>query len=738
MQLVWALWLARLPDRDRPGNHPPSARIYRDGLITQLFAFFLILFAFAARAVCQDFASVSGVVTDSLVGEPIGGVVVTVLPDGRSTTTAANGFYFIDRIAPGSVTLRIESAFHAARTIGPLLIREGESRTTDLLLHPLDIVTNASEVTANRETGPGCRSLEIDESHRAISRDVGDFLVRSGLYIESNGQTKFASLRGFSPQSVLVLVDGVPINPDGSSADLAAIPTESVERVDVYTTGAASRFGANALGGAINVISRKVGSHERSASAAAAHGSFALRRGTLSFTQPQVVGFDVASNYDYQEQRNDFAFDHPYEGSLNRVNNSSRIYSGFLSLRPEILRAVSFQARLSNSHNEIPGAVFQETGGGAMAKRDNAHFSLDYSASDIILSASFRELRQRFSDRGGFIAYDKDYLQTARSLHAEYRRALFHHFVVSAGSDLSSESFFNNDLINPQRSMPVVSRKTAAVYLGTVFSHPIGLATFSAESRYRLDHIAGESHGSPFAGLDLKLRLPVAIGGEVSYSESFRLPPIDAMFWRGDVFSEANPDLRAEQAISREAGINLNYERAIIFSARHIWFHSNLENLIIWRRQFDGKYMPVNIDRSRYVGTETTLAIAPRSKRCELTYHRTSLAAVNLSTSGGYYGQTVPFKPDVVERLSFSVDLHLVKMLYSYSFTGERQIREANTKQQPGFALHDLETEVPFSLWSRRHALRAAIYNFTDVRYELLERMPMPPRSASLTIAIQF
>ena len=215
------------------------------------------------------------------------------------------------------------------------------------------------------------------------------------------------------------------------------------------------------------------------------------------------------------------------------------------------------------------------------------------------------------------------------------------------------------------------------------------------------------------------------------------MPPIDATFWRGDVFSEANPDLRPERAITRDAGISLKYERAIVVNAAHTWFRSTVDDLIIWRRQFDGKYKPVNVDRSRYSGTESSVSVAPRNRRFEIAYHRTALDAVNLSQASGYYGQTVPFKPDLVERLSLDLDLKLFSLQYQYSYTGERQIREANTKQLPGFALHDLALEIPVPIWSRQHSLRAAVYNFTDTRYELLERMPMPPRSYSLTLNVQ-
>ena len=61
-----------------------------------------------------------------------------------------------------------------------------------------------------------------------------------------------------------------------------------------------------------------------------------------------------------------------------------------------------------------------------MAKRENRYYSLSYALSKIRLTGTFRELRQRFADRGRFIAYDKAYLQTARVLKGEFESPLMY------------------------------------------------------------------------------------------------------------------------------------------------------------------------------------------------------------------------------------------------------------------------------------------------------------------------
>lgn len=72
------------------------------------------------------------------------------------------------------------------------------------------------------------------------------------------------SLRGLSTNSTLVLFDGLraayyPLSDDGSRnfVDLNTIPDDIVERVDVLRDGASSSYGADAIAGVVNVITKR-------------------------------------------------------------------------------------------------------------------------------------------------------------------------------------------------------------------------------------------------------------------------------------------------------------------------------------------------------------------------------------------------------------------------------------------------------------------------------------------------
>src|SRR6202044_615361 len=73
-----------------------------------------------------------------------------------------------------------------------------------------------------------------------------------------------ASLRGLTTNSTLVLFDGMrsayfPLPDDGTRnfVDLNTIPDVIVDRVEVLQDGASSTYGADAIAGVINVITKK-------------------------------------------------------------------------------------------------------------------------------------------------------------------------------------------------------------------------------------------------------------------------------------------------------------------------------------------------------------------------------------------------------------------------------------------------------------------------------------------------
>lgn len=98
---------------------------------------------------------------------------------------------------------------------------------------------------------------EIEKTH---ARDLKEALENvSGLIVKENEKEGFGAwLQGISADRVLVVVNGEPITAStGSAVDLSQLATADIERVEIVKGATAALYGSSAMGGVINIITRK-------------------------------------------------------------------------------------------------------------------------------------------------------------------------------------------------------------------------------------------------------------------------------------------------------------------------------------------------------------------------------------------------------------------------------------------------------------------------------------------------
>ena len=93
-----------------------------------------------------------------------------------------------------------------------------------------------------------------------ILREVPGVVPSVGANVNNgNGGFYYVNLRGLGSNRNVVLIDGVRYAPSELAGrfDLNNIPMAMVERIDVLTGGASTTYGADAVGGVVNVITKK-------------------------------------------------------------------------------------------------------------------------------------------------------------------------------------------------------------------------------------------------------------------------------------------------------------------------------------------------------------------------------------------------------------------------------------------------------------------------------------------------
>ena len=105
------------------------------------------------------------------------------------------------------------------------------------------------------------------------------------------GGASSVSLRALSTNSTLVLFDGqrsayYPLADDGARnfVDLNTIPDDIVDRIEVLRDGASSSYGADAIAGVVNIITKRTftGLQARAEAGISQHGVFPTKRGSLT------------------------------------------------------------------------------------------------------------------------------------------------------------------------------------------------------------------------------------------------------------------------------------------------------------------------------------------------------------------------------------------------------------------------------------------------------------------------
>jgi vitamin B12 transporter len=127
--------------------------------------------------------------------------------------------------------------------------------------------------------------IESAELERQPAADLGDALrMRAGIEVArlgGPGQQTSVFLRGTESNHVLVLVDGLRINPGTiGSAAIQNIAPELVERVEIVKGPRSALYGSDAVGGVINVITRRGGGEGLRAQAG--FGDYDTRSASLS------------------------------------------------------------------------------------------------------------------------------------------------------------------------------------------------------------------------------------------------------------------------------------------------------------------------------------------------------------------------------------------------------------------------------------------------------------------------
>ena len=181
------------------------------------------------------------------------GAALAALPAMAQTADPASqpktGVQSTDLAAPAAGISSAEAAPPAAETsTGDIVV------TGSLIRNPNLISSSPVNVVGQEEI-----QLRQKNTAEELLRDLPGATPSIGSAVNNgNGGAAFVDLRGLGNFRNVVLLDGARLTPSGlvGRVDLNNIPLALVERVDTLTGGAATTYGADAVSGVVNFITR--------------------------------------------------------------------------------------------------------------------------------------------------------------------------------------------------------------------------------------------------------------------------------------------------------------------------------------------------------------------------------------------------------------------------------------------------------------------------------------------------
>jgi vitamin B12 transporter len=218
--------------------------------------------------------------------------VVVRTADGATQTarTDEQGRFSFETLAPGICTVAARAPSLGQVELQTEILSGRRARIAARIERaaeqaPIDVtVRGASDVERLRQSAEAVTVVETERAKRETS-DLGEVLSRTeGVDIRRAGglgsDTRFY-LNGLTGDQIRFFLDGIPLDLAGFTFGVANVPINLIERVEIYRGVVPLRFGADALGGAVNLVTNQ---DVRGTHAAASYqvGSFDTHRLTLS------------------------------------------------------------------------------------------------------------------------------------------------------------------------------------------------------------------------------------------------------------------------------------------------------------------------------------------------------------------------------------------------------------------------------------------------------------------------
>ncbi len=532
-------------------------------------------------------------------------------------TTNEEGIYHLQ--APAGEYTLVVSAIGYKTVEKPVKLMRGERTKMNVVISPQateldEVVVVSNGVTRLKRSAFNAVALDTKALQNS-TQNLSEALAQApGMKIRESGgvgSDMQLMMDGFTGKHIKIFIDGVPQEGVGSSFGLNNIPVNYAERIEVYKGVVPVGFGTDAIGGVINIITKK-NRNKWFLDASYSYGSFNTHKSYVNFGQTFRSGLTYEINVFQNYSDNNYYVDTPVKdfttGAINKkkIERVKRFHDtyhneavigkiGFVDKK--WADRLMFGFTYSHLYKDIQTGVRQEVVfGGKYRKGYSIMPSLDYRKRDffvrgldVVLTANYNKNMTNHVDtssyeynwRGGMrplrMPGEQSYQNTRSdnnncngTLTANYRIGKAHTFTfnhVINAFRRSNQSLLNED--SEANAIPKETRKNISglsyrlmptehwnlsvfgKYYNQFIAGPV--ATSSAQDDYIRTTNSVSAMGYGAAGTYFILK---SLQAKLSYEKAYRLPTNEEMF--GDEDLETG-DISLKPENSDNVNLNLSY-----------------------------------------------------------------------------------------------------------------------------------------------------------------------------------
>ena len=524
----------------------------------------------------------------------------------------------------------------------------------------LDLVADVTVLDAAQIASGGMQGVVA-----LLARQPGVEIIQNG----GPGATSGVFLRGANAAQTLVLVDGMRVASASSGATaLEAIPPDQIERIEILRGPASSLYGADAIGGVIQIFAKRgptgvhadasasYGTYDTAAGSAGIAGGNATASGALSVAGRRSDGFNAIVN----------PANVSYDPDRDGYRDASASAHGELRFSADHALSVQyFRNRLDN----------QFDAGDAFDDRTITTVTTWQAALDDRLTPAWKS---RLSAGDGNDRSVSKFASGDFPFETRQRQYAWQNDVMLPAGDLTLALERREERVTSDAGFAVTSRDTNAIT--GIYRLLVGEHAVQANLRHDdSSQFGGKTTGAFAWGYRF------APGWRVTASAgtAFRVPTFNDLYFPG--FS--NPDLHPETSRNVEAGVYANgWRDAAYWQVGALAYRNRVRDLIVFQCDASFACLPNNVANATLEGVTLTADV--------LWEGATLRASLDLqSPTDDDTGHLLPRRARRHGALSVSHPLGPTRLIAEVVASSARYDDAENLRRLGGYAIVNLALE---------------------------------------------